>query len=481
MFSTGTRLQSIALVALIVILLAGLPFAVWLDLRDLTEAALRRQAADLNSAITSIRGYYATNVVGRVLATPGSTSVLPNYKDVPGAIPVPATLSIELGRIIGEHQSNINYRFVSDYPFKNRTPHILDSFEQETLTALRQKSDQQFTKVSTSLFSDRVRHIVPIVMDATCVDCHNSHPDSPKRDWKVGDVRGIQELSVTHSIAANILSFRYLLAYLAFAGASGLAFIAMQSRQAALIRTMNRELGRQHQIDRHHLDWLQQLASFLRHEVRQPVAQINSSIELIQVISNHESRLAPYIVAASQGAEDVWNLIERASRATDAEAFVRQSQQHSIDLWRMLDELVRAHQQTYSGFHLNLKGSGSVLVHADPTLLKEAVANLLANAASFAVEQSTVEILLEQTEANAIIKVRNKGPLLPCRPEILFGPFASIRSEPSSEHQGLGLYLVRLIAEHHGGSAAILDTDDRSGVEASIRLPLQAWRSSTHR
>jgi len=46
MFSTGTRLQGVALVALIVILLAGLPFAVWLDLRDLTEAALRRQAAD---------------------------------------------------------------------------------------------------------------------------------------------------------------------------------------------------------------------------------------------------------------------------------------------------------------------------------------------------------------------------------------------------------------------------------------------------
>jgi signal transduction histidine kinase len=63
-----------------------------------------------------------------------------------------------------------------------------------------------------------------------------------------------------------------------------------------------------------------------------------------------------------------------------------------------------------------------------------------------------VEILLEQTEASAIIKVRNKGPLLPCRPEILFGPFASIRSGSSSEHQGLGLYLVRLIADVTGAT-----------------------------
>jgi len=465
-------LRTAALVTLVVLLLTGLPLAIWLDLRDLTEASLRRQTADLNSVITSIRGYYAANVVGRVLASPGSTRVLPNYEEVPGAIPVPATLSIELGRVIGEHQSNVTYRFVSDFPFKNRAPHTLDSFERETLAALRQRSDQQFTKVSTSLFSDRIRHIVPIVMGATCVECHNSDPDSPKRDWKVGDVRGIQELSVTQPIAANVFSFRYLLVYFMFAGASGLMFIAMQSRQAALIRSMNHELERQHQLDRRHLDWLRQLASFLRHEVRQPVAQINSSIELIHMTSGSESRLESCIAAASQAAKDVWNLVERASRATDAEAFVRQSQLQSIDLLRLLDELVRDHRQTYSGIHLQLKGSGSAVVHADPTLLKEAITNLVANAASFAAEQSTVEVLLEQTAASATIKVRNKGPLLLCDPETLFGPFASTRSGPSSEHQGLGLYLVRLIAEHHGGSAAISNMDDQSGVEAAIRLPL---------
>jgi len=481
MRSAGPPLRNLALVALVVLLLAGLPLAIWLDLRDLTDAALRRQAADLNSAITSIRGYYARNVVGRILASTGSTRVLPNYEDVPGAIPVPATLSIELGRVIGEHQSNITYRFVSDFPFKNRAPHALDSFERETLAALRQNADQQFAKVSASLFSDRVRHIVPIVMGATCVECHNSDPDSPKRDWKVGDVRGIQELSVTQPIAANILSFRYLLVYFLFAGASGLVFIATQSRQAALIRSMNRELERQHQIDRRHLDWLRQLASFLRHEVRQPVAQITSSIELIHMTSGSKAPLAPYIAAAAQAAKDVWNLVERASRATDAEAFVRQSQLQSIDLLRLLDELVRHQQQTYSGIHLDLKGSGSVLVHADPTLLKEAVTNLVANAASFAIEQSTVEILLEQAGASAIIKVRNKGPLLLSDPEALFGPFASTRAGPSSEHQGLGLYLVRLIAEHHGGSAAISNMDDQAGVEASIRIPLRAYGSSTHR
>ncbi len=73
--ATDLRYRGLILSLLVVILLAGLPIAVWLDLSNLTDTALRRQAGDLNSVITSVRGYYASNVVGRVLASPGSTQV----------------------------------------------------------------------------------------------------------------------------------------------------------------------------------------------------------------------------------------------------------------------------------------------------------------------------------------------------------------------------------------------------------------------
>ena len=73
------RSRGLLLVLLVLVLLAGLPIAVWLDLSNLSDAALRRQAGDLNSVITSVRGYYASNVVGRVLASSGSTQVVHNY------------------------------------------------------------------------------------------------------------------------------------------------------------------------------------------------------------------------------------------------------------------------------------------------------------------------------------------------------------------------------------------------------------------
>jgi class 3 adenylate cyclase len=230
------------LVVLVLLLLAGLPIAVWLDLRQISENLLSRQASDVNAIISGFRGYYAGHVVGRILASPDHTQVIPNYGDVPGAIPIPATLSLELGRVVGTQQRNIAYRFVSDYPFKNRPAHALDDFERNALVSLRQDPTQRPIDVSWSLFTDRVRLVVPVLMEPACVACHNAAADSTKHDWKVGDVRGIQEVTVSQPLATNLFAFRYLLLYLLFMAAVGFSFIVLQNREASTIARINRQL-----------------------------------------------------------------------------------------------------------------------------------------------------------------------------------------------------------------------------------------------
>src|SRR3954467_882510 len=241
--SEEQRKSGILTGAAVAFLLLALPLAVWLDLTELSKTALRRQAIDLNSVITSVRSYYASNVVGRVLANPnGSTRVVHNYESIPGAVPVRGTLSVELGGVIGAQQENITYRFVSDFPFQNRAPHQLDKFEKDALDALRADPERKIVETETSLFNDKVRLIAPVMMGPACVSCHNSHPESPKKDWKVGDVRGIQEVIIAQPIAANIFSFKFLLAYFLIAAGSGLSFLSLQRRQASRIKGMNKEL-----------------------------------------------------------------------------------------------------------------------------------------------------------------------------------------------------------------------------------------------
>ncbi|HVI62285.1 MAG TPA: adenylate/guanylate cyclase domain-containing protein [Bradyrhizobium sp.] len=233
---------------LVLLVLAGLPVAVWLDLRNMSERALTEQANELSSTIDSLRNSYASRVVGRVLANSEKTHVLPNYADVPGAIPIPATLSLELGDLINRNNGNTQFRFFSDYPFKNRPPHAFDDFERRALESLRQNPHARVSEVSGSIFDRRVRLATPIIMAAACVSCHNSHPDSPKHDWQVGDVRGIEEFIISQPIGAHIFAFKYLLLYFAFVAVSGLAFIGLQRYQSSVIARFNRELARSNEF-----------------------------------------------------------------------------------------------------------------------------------------------------------------------------------------------------------------------------------------
>ncbi len=228
-------------VALVILLLLGLPFAAWLDMRALSERILSRQADEIGRVIDDMRGFYASDVVGRVVEHPTATPTS-NYKNIEGGIPIPATLSIELGKMISARNDAVKYRFVSDLPFKGRESHVLDGWEQGAIDALRADPKTPITSVSGSIFDREIRIAGPVRMAAACVSCHNTHPDSPKKDWKLGDVRGIQEITIRQPIAANILSFKYLLAYLVLAAIAGLTFIIVQQRQATAIAGMNKEL-----------------------------------------------------------------------------------------------------------------------------------------------------------------------------------------------------------------------------------------------
>jgi class 3 adenylate cyclase len=216
-----------------------------MDMQNIAAARLRSQAGDLNSMISSIRGYYGSAVVGRILQNHGKdTQVIHDYETVPGAVPIPATLSLELGRVIADKQSNVNYRFVSDYPFRGRAPHPLDDFEKTSLASLRASPEQPpIILASTSGTATRVRLIAPVLMSAACVACHNSHADSPKRDWKVGDVRGLQEVEIHDEISTSLWSFKYSLAYFLCVAVIGIVFIVQQRRQNALMHSMNVDLA----------------------------------------------------------------------------------------------------------------------------------------------------------------------------------------------------------------------------------------------
>lgn len=248
------------------------------------------------------------------------------------------------------------------------------------------------------------------------------------------------------------------------------------ARQLFIKNKEEQRAARRHlQESQRDLEWLRGLAAFLRHEVRQPVALVSSSLDIMQM---HEpvDDIAHQIRNAETGVRHVWRLIDRATRATDVEAFVRQSRPEGVDAGLLVGRLVEDFRQTYSGvrFAYEPPRDKSVTLMIDPDLFKEAIGNLLNNAASFADDGSEVEITITRHAGAVVTTVINQGPLIDDDIDSLFSPFRSTRAGADNDHQGLGLYLVRLVARHYGGEARLENLDDQSGVAASISLPSNA-------
>jgi serine/threonine protein kinase len=117
----------------------------------------------------------------------------------PGTVPlsIPATFLHDVSLHLGlTGRTGVKVRQYSDYPFPWRTdggPH--DGFEREALRRLRQSKGQDTVHEFTEMGGQRVvRYAQARVMERSCVECHSKHDQSPRKDWQVGDVRGVLEI-----------------------------------------------------------------------------------------------------------------------------------------------------------------------------------------------------------------------------------------------------------------------------------------------
>ena len=126
---------------------------------------------------------------------PVNKTVPPTPNTVP--LSIPATFLHDVGEQLAQNsKTGVKVRQYSDYPFpwrKNGGPR--DDFQRMALQRLRESKGQETVYEFTELDGQRVvRYAQARIMQRTCVECHSTHPQSPRKDWKVGDVRGVLEI-----------------------------------------------------------------------------------------------------------------------------------------------------------------------------------------------------------------------------------------------------------------------------------------------
>ncbi|MBI3858466.1 MAG: protein kinase [Planctomycetes bacterium] len=159
--------------------------------------ALVQNARLTSDALKEFNEYYSSEVVSRL--TDKTIQVTHDYTARKNAIPLPATMSVELADRISKKGSGIGMqiRLFSDHPFPWRQAEggPKDEFQQEALRQLRSDPAAPFYRLEDLKGRRSLRYATASRMEKRCVDCHNSMKESPKRDWKEGDVVGVYEVS----------------------------------------------------------------------------------------------------------------------------------------------------------------------------------------------------------------------------------------------------------------------------------------------
>lgn len=161
--------------------------------------ALVRAARSYSVAINSFRDFYATNIVAPLKESDSDIDITHDYHDRLGAIPLPATLTMDLVEYMNQGSSELEVAMVSDMPFPWRSERRLTAFQQEALEVLRTQPVTEYYRMATTESGRYLQYAMPIRLVDSCVECHNTHEETPKSDWQVGDIRGIQMVRIPAS------------------------------------------------------------------------------------------------------------------------------------------------------------------------------------------------------------------------------------------------------------------------------------------
>ena len=143
----------------------------------------------------TIRGYYTKNIIKKIIPV---ENINPHYqhKGIANIIPLPATFIHDLSEEFTK-KGIMTLKLYSPYPFPNRKNRQLDEFANKAWAALNANPNKSFALTETINNKQVVRVALADTMTQQgCVNCHNSHPDTPKKDWQLNDVRGVLEVQV---------------------------------------------------------------------------------------------------------------------------------------------------------------------------------------------------------------------------------------------------------------------------------------------
>lgn len=214
--------------------------------------------------------------------------------------------------------------------------------------------------------------------------------------------------------------------------------------------------------------------SMISHELRTPLASIQLASDLLKNYYNRMEEVTrlEHLDKIQSQVRHLTNLLEDVLTFTRAEQIGTELHRKPIDLDRFCADIsaeVRATNPTHKIVYADRTGNWTAQV--DPKLMRQALMNLMLNAVKYSPNDSTVSLSLERDGKDAVIRVSDQGIGIPKvdQPHI-FDVFYRAKNVGAVSGTGLGLALVRQIAEGHHGFV-FCESEVNAGTTFTLRIP----------
>lgn len=421
-----------------------------------------------SDAITTFRTLYTSEIVQ--VASEHGLEITHDYHNK-SAIPLPATFSMLVGEKISENETGANSNLYSPYPFPWRqdTGGLIDDFRKKAWSEISKQPNKPYFEFFQGDNNHFLRYAVADKMRSECLSCHNNHPDSPKKDWKLNDLVGILEVTVpleqtTAKTQSDLIFTIVIYSTLAILGILGILFMvakhtseAKELKQAIKLRTSELEDEKTKAINANQAktDFLSRMS----HELRTPLNAILGFAQLLSfdAKNNNEKESCQEILDAGNHLLLLINEILDLSKIETGHLDIDVTE---VDVDQVIDDSLKLFKliAENKGINITKQASSSHLVHADYTRLKQVLVNLISNAIKYNHEDGALEIkVATESSGKTRVYIRDTGiGLNDEQQQKLFMPFERAGAEFSGiDGVGIGLSICKQLINAMDGEIGV--------------------------